>query len=192
MSHPETPQVGPDRLLSRLEHAVLGLVWRGQPCTAYSVRQQFKASPSSHFSGSAGAVYPALQRLQRWGLLSAESTQRGTRNSYSYAVTDAGIAALRAWLNGPLPDEDVSYSFDPLRTRVYYLALLGAAERLRFVQEALERTRAQAALVEADYDRKKAAGDRFLTAGVRGVLCEVQARVAWLEEIASQVASGDD
>ena len=45
------------RALSRMELTVLGLVSRGEPCTAYWIRRQFQGSPSSHFSGSAGALH---------------------------------------------------------------------------------------------------------------------------------------
>ncbi len=53
--------------LSELEAVVLGLVWSDGPCTAYAVRRTVQASLSAQWSGSAGAVYPAVARLEQRG-----------------------------------------------------------------------------------------------------------------------------
>ena len=52
------------RVLSELEGVCLGLVRKHEPCTAYRVRQELKAAPSSHWQASAGSVYPLLTRLE--------------------------------------------------------------------------------------------------------------------------------
>ena len=55
------------RVLSELEGVCLGLVRKHEPCTAYRVRQELKAAPSSHWHASAGSVYPLLARLEDRG-----------------------------------------------------------------------------------------------------------------------------
>ena len=59
-----TSPVTAARGLSELEAVVLGLVWSDGPCTAYAVRRTVQASLSAQWSGSAGAVYPAVARLE--------------------------------------------------------------------------------------------------------------------------------
>ena len=171
------------RTLSRLEAAILGLVSTGAPCTAYWIRKQFQSSPSSHFSGSAGAVYPAIRRLGKQGLVRGTRQQRGSRELRPYRLTNRGEQALKDWLLPPLPLEDITYSFDPIRTRVYCLDALDPEERLRFVDNALEQTRRYLAVVKADCEARRRAGDLLQHLGARGVFHEVRARIRWLGEL---------
>ncbi len=178
------------RELSRLELAVLGLVFQGAPCTAYWIRRQFRASPSSFFSGSAGAVYPAVRRLEVRSLVKATTRREGRRRSVEYRLTARGRRALEAWLSPPFPFEDVAFTMDPIRTRVYYLEALGAGERRRFVAEAVEQARRRAAIVESESEERRRAGDLFGYLGGRGVVHEARARVRWLEELRRVVEPG--
>lgn len=171
------------RRLSRLEVAILGLVSTGAPCTAYWIRKQFQSSPSSHFSGSAGAVYPAIRRLEKQKFVRGTRQRRGSRKLRPYRLTNRGEQALKDWLLPPLPLEDITYSFDPIRTRVYFLNALDAGERLRFVDNALEQTNRYLAVVNADCEARRRAGDTLQHLGARGVLHEVHARIRWLKEL---------
>ncbi|HZE88705.1 MAG TPA: PadR family transcriptional regulator, partial [Verrucomicrobiae bacterium] len=65
--------------LSELEGATLGVVWSEQPCTPYAIRRVFQTSPSPFWSGSAGAIYPLVERLETRGLVRAEATMTGRR-----------------------------------------------------------------------------------------------------------------
>jgi DNA-binding PadR family transcriptional regulator len=173
----------PQRTLSRLEVSILGLVSTGAPCTVYWIRKQFEGSPSSHFSGSAGAVYPAIRRLEKQGFVRGTRQKTGARKQRDYALTKHGKQALRGWLMPPLPLEDITYSFDPIRTRVYCLDALAPAERLRFVDDALAQSRSYLAVVKKDCEARRQAGDLLQHVGARGVLHEVRARVRWLGEL---------
>ena len=82
-----------------------------------------------------------------------------------------------------LPVEDITHSFDPIRTRVYSLDALDADERLRFIEDALEQTNRYLTVVKADCEARQRAGDLLEHLGARGVLHEVRARVRWLEEL---------
>ena len=171
------------RTLSRLEVAILGLVSTGAPCTAYWIRKQFRDSASSHFSGSAGAVYPAIRRLEKQRFVRGAGQTTGARKQRDYQLTARGDKALRDWLKPPLPLEDVTYSFDPIRTRVYCLGELSAEERRRFVDDALEQSRRYLAMVKKDCEARRRAGDALPHLGARGVLHEVRARIRWLGEL---------
>jgi DNA-binding PadR family transcriptional regulator len=58
----------------------MGVLRRAPGSTAYAVRQVFHASASADWSGSAGAVYPAIERLKTAKLLTPrkEKDGRGT------------------------------------------------------------------------------------------------------------------
>jgi DNA-binding PadR family transcriptional regulator len=179
-----------ERALSRLEVSILGLVSAGAPCTAYWIRKQFQTSASSHFSGSAGAVYPAIRRLEKQGLVRGAKQQTGARKQRDYRLTRRGDEALRQWLTPPLPLEDIRYSFDPIRTRVYSLDALRPSERRRFVEDALEQSKRYLKVVKADCEARRRAGETLQHLGARGVLHEVRARIHWLGELRKALGPG--
>jgi len=56
------------RMLTTLEYALLGLLDR-QPSSGYDIARRFAETPLAHFSSSPGAIYPALRRLERAGMV---------------------------------------------------------------------------------------------------------------------------
>jgi DNA-binding PadR family transcriptional regulator len=175
------------RELSRFELALLGLVSQGAPCTAYWIRRQLQKSPSSFFSGSAGAVYPAVERLEKRSLIKATVLEEGRRTSRQYKLTAKGRKALETWLLPPFPPEDLAFTMDPVRTRVYYLEALSPEDRRRFVEEALVQARRRVVVVEAGSEERRESGDRFSYLGGLGVVGEAKARVAWLEDLGREL-----
>ena len=94
--------------------------------SAYAVRQVFLVSQSDEWSGSAGAVYPAIARLRKARLIAAVAQKDG-RGTKALSPTDAGIVAHDDWLC------DVARAAgpgsDPFRTRAPSWAKLPAARR---------------------------------------------------------------
>src|SRR6185295_15968249 len=84
------------RGLTELEDTILAAVRRACAVTPYKLRQAFQASPSMEWSGSAGAVYPAMRRLRAAGLLAAKGGDDG-RGTEHYSLTKAGARALAGW-----------------------------------------------------------------------------------------------
>lgn len=101
-------------MLTELEGSVLSeLRHRGRQ-TAFQVRRSFAASPSVEWRGSAGAVYPAIKRLERDGLIEgiAKGDGRATR---LLSITAAGIEAMTEWACDPARASSVG--IDPFRMR---------------------------------------------------------------------------
>ena len=96
-----------DRALTTLEYALLGLLDR-QPASGYDIARLFASTPMAHFSSSPGAIYPALRRLERAGLI-AGRLDRATeaRPRRVYTVTESGRAALGAWLRQPVTRQEL-------------------------------------------------------------------------------------
>jgi DNA-binding PadR family transcriptional regulator len=90
-----------------MEYALLGLVGRA-PMAGYDVHKVFANTPLAHFSSSPGAIYPALRRLARAGLLKAtlDNTVEA-RPRRVYALTGAGERALEVWLHQPVTREEL-------------------------------------------------------------------------------------
>lgn len=96
-----------EKNLTTLEYALLGLVGLS-PMTGYDVHKVFATTPLAHFSSSPGAIYPALRRLAKIGLLVARlDTAKEARPRRVYSLTSAGREALDAWLHQPVSREEL-------------------------------------------------------------------------------------
>jgi DNA-binding PadR family transcriptional regulator len=94
-------------LLTTLEAALLGLLDRST-CSGYDISRLFTSTPLAHFSSSPGAIYPALKRLERSGLVTASlDTTTATRPRRLYVLTEAGAAALNAWVRQPVTRDEL-------------------------------------------------------------------------------------
>ena len=170
-------------MLSELEHVVLGVVGMEQPCTAYVIRQVFRKSPSSHWSGSAGAIYPLVRRLEKQRLL--RSTARGgdRRSARLYRLTNQGQTELRTWLRPPLPDASALMDLDPLRVRIRFLGALRDAERGAVIEEAQAKLRTHIKRLQAEARQDRARGDLYRYLVSRGAIRSVRAQLSWLAEV---------
>lgn len=102
--------------MTELEGAILALLGTDGPMTAYAVRKVFLDSPSSFWSGSAGAIYPALKRMEKAGLVQSEDATRGHRAASALSLTPEGRAAAHAWSSDAATA--IGAGYDPFRIRV--------------------------------------------------------------------------
>jgi DNA-binding PadR family transcriptional regulator len=90
------------RPLTSFEQVLLGVI-TAEPRSGYGLKKLFSASPAGVYQPSAGALYPALRRLEARGLLSAEQkVSSGRRALRLYQATPAGRAAHVDWLREPV------------------------------------------------------------------------------------------
>lgn len=86
---------------STLAYALLGLLARG-PLSGYELAQQMKAPVGYFWRARHSQIYPELARLQRAGWVTHEVVPQVDRPTKKvYAVTPAGLDALRAWVTAP-------------------------------------------------------------------------------------------
>jgi DNA-binding PadR family transcriptional regulator len=129
--------------LTDLEGATLAAIASRGAATGYVIARFFADSPSEFWSGSAGAVYPAIKRLAARGYLEATPGATGRRAQITYRLTEDGRMAMEAWLLDA--KQAAGLGFDPLRTRLTYLHVVPAQRRARF----LAQVRAEFAAVAA-------------------------------------------
>ena len=163
---------------SELEGCVLGDLWKHGACTAYSIRKALLDSPSLHWSGSAGAVYPLLARFEDRGFVRSKKAMQGDRAGWLYSITPAGQGRLLAWLGPPIAPDVVSITPDPLRTRVYFLDALAPRRRKAFFMQARAALEEHLAVLAAQDTRETL--DRL---ALRGAIALTRARIAWLEDV---------
>lgn len=169
--------------LSEIEACVLALVSVDGPSTPYAIRKVFLDSPSPQWSGSAGTIYPLIERLLRRRLIRSKLCLTGKRRGHQISLTAAGSQALRQWLALPIPEWVAGVPPDPLRTRVRFLCAISANRQKAFLRNAHQRTQAHLRAVEADCELKRAK-DKFQYLMARGALLSMQSRCAFLQEVA--------
>jgi DNA-binding PadR family transcriptional regulator len=101
-----------------LKFGILGLL-ADQPLHGYDVKARFEDLLGGSWAVNIGQVYTTLQRLERDGLVEA-AEPRGDRGKLPYRLTEAGQAALEAWLREPESEPQ------QLREAIYVKLLLGA------------------------------------------------------------------
>jgi len=104
----------PPSVLTELEGAVLSEIHHRHHDTAFQVRRAFQTSPSIEWSGSAGAVYPAIRRLAAAGLIQTAPITSG-RKGLRLSLSPQGVQALESWICDPI--RTTSVGVDPFRLR---------------------------------------------------------------------------
>lgn len=84
----------PDPLRGHLDALLLAVLTEG-PRHGYALISELARRSDGAFQVPEGSVYPALQRLERRGLITSEWTDTGRRRR-TYALTAAGRRALAA------------------------------------------------------------------------------------------------
>jgi DNA-binding PadR family transcriptional regulator len=169
--------------LSEIEACVLALVSVDGPATPYAIRKVFLNSPSPQWSGSAGTIYPLIERLLRRKLIRSKTCLTGKRRGHQISLTNRGSRALRLWFSLPIPEWVAGVPPDPLRTRVRFLSAISANQQRAFLRNAHKQTQAHLHVVEADCERKRAKS-RFEYLMARGALLSMQSRCVFLQEVA--------
>ena len=168
-----------------LRYALLGAL-ADQPRTGYELLKHFQQSLAYAWPASHSQIYPELARLLEDGLI--EQTGTGARNSKTYAVTEAGLDQVRAWLRESEPDRRVR-SDAALRT--FFLWLLEPDEARE--QLAGERAYWQGVLDEFLRIREEPTGQnkkaRTFRIALKGGIRTVEARLAWLDDALAEIES---
>jgi len=181
----------PRSRLTGFEQVLLGLICR-QPSTGYDLKRRFATTALGVYQPSSGALYPALGRLERRGLLASQAlppTGHG-RPPRRYAVTDAGREAHLDWLREQVVPETVAQD---LGLHLVRFALMGHALPQEAVREFLGRLRAALATFVAALERQaelaEAGGDRYAALAVGHGLAVHRASLAWAEQAIGRLTS---
>lgn len=129
------------------EGALLALVLRIQPTTAYQIMRIYNESPVSNFNTSTGKLYPLIRRLRELGLLEGRPVEGDRRGTEMLSCTDRGEAAIRMWVRQLRPVHLLLE--DPLRTKVQSFDLLSRDEQVEWIVDAKAALAEKLAEVEA-------------------------------------------
>src|SRR5690606_1320989 len=117
-----------------LELAILGLL-SSAPQSGYDLMHVFETSALGNYSSSPGAIYPALKRLEKNGLVAGVvDDSQALRPKKVFRPTPAGRRALRRWLQAGITRNDVQHRLDELLLRFAFHSLLDARASRDFLE----------------------------------------------------------
>jgi DNA-binding PadR family transcriptional regulator len=158
--------------VSLLAYALLGLLHQ-RPGSGYALRKMFASTPMGTFSDSPGAIYPALRRLERQGLVRGRMAQSaGLRQKQMFRLTPRGKAALEEWLERPLTHEDVVRGMKDVMLRFAFMdEVIAPAASVRLLRDLARELEAYVPTLRAYSDEHSAAmslsGRLALESGIR-------------------------
>jgi len=90
-----------------LGFVLLGLLQQ-KASSGYDLRKALSSTAMKTYSDSPGAIYPALRRLEKHGLIRGSAENRaGSRRRRVFRMTRKGLAALKKWIALPVTQEDL-------------------------------------------------------------------------------------
>jgi DNA-binding PadR family transcriptional regulator len=183
--------------ISNLGYALLAAIARA-PVTGYGLAQLLRDPIGFFWETRHSQIYPELSRLQRDGLIAgAEEPGPGPRPKRTYAITDAGRAAIRRWVGEP---SRFGGRHDELLLKVYASWLVKPSVTARLVRAAREHHAAQLRLyTEREASARERGIDRlgprhpdysdYLTLR-RGIGFE-RGRLAWCDWVLQALSAGE-
>lgn len=110
-----------------IQYAILGLL-NGQPLSGYDLKKIIAESELFYWSGNNNQIYNSLVALHRAGLVTQDvQPQAALPARKVYTITEAGRAALRAWL---LSEPELPEARAPFLIRLAFTGPLDGGELL--------------------------------------------------------------
>ena len=131
------------RTPTTFEYALLGLLHQ-QPQSGYDLRKILETTALGNYSSSPGAIYPALRRLEKRGLIAGQvDSTTALRPKKIFRPTAAGRQVFRRWLQLDVERADVERRIDELMLRFAFHSVLDSAPAtLGFLRALLAETEA--------------------------------------------------
>jgi DNA-binding PadR family transcriptional regulator len=162
-----------------LGYALLGLL-NGKPASGYDLRKIFSSTSMKTYSDSPGAIYPALGRLERRGLIRGTIEEgAGMRRRQVFRVTAKGLSELKQWITRPITCEDMIGGQQEIMLRFAFSEMAigpaAAVELLRSLEAAIQ------AYVTALHAELKAMPAMLPTSGRLAFECGIRGNQALLD-----------
>jgi DNA-binding PadR family transcriptional regulator len=110
-----------------LGYALLGMLQK--PSSGYDLRKVFSSTSMKSYSDSPGAIYPALRRLERDGLIRGTVEESsGLRRRQIFRLTPKGVSELKQWIALPITREDVGSGLKTIMLRFAFSETAMGAE----------------------------------------------------------------
>ena len=117
-----------------LGYALLGLLQK--PSSGYDLRKVFSSTSMKTYSDSPGAIYPALARLEKAGLIRGTIEEgSGLRRRQIFRLTPKGHSELKQWITRPVTREDLVWGQQEIMLRFAFSEIaVGPAAAIELLQ----------------------------------------------------------
>ncbi|MEZ5277906.1 MAG: PadR family transcriptional regulator [Opitutaceae bacterium] len=108
-----------------------------RPQTGYALKRSFEDTPMGHFSSSPGALYPALQRMEKAGWIAGRiANPKALRSRRIYRITGRGKDTLKVSFMEPITRDNIIHDMDLLLLRFAFMTpLLGRRATLSYLEK---------------------------------------------------------
>jgi DNA-binding PadR family transcriptional regulator len=181
----------PRSRLTGFEHVLLGMIFT-HPSTGYDLKRRFATTPLGVYQPSSGALYPALDRLERRGLLRSEGLRPadGGRPRRLYHLTEEGRQAHLDWLREPVVPETVGQDLGLHLLRFAMMAPVLSEEAVREFLVSLRAALAGfVAALERQVDAMDTDGNPYAALAVEHGLAVHRASLTWAERAITRLAA---
>ena len=178
-----------------LEYAILGFL-NYHPYSGYDLKKIFDTSVRHFWPADQSQIYRTLSRLTEQGYAEMEKIPQEDRPDRKvYHITDAGRAALTAWLSGPPPMDEPRSA--PL-IQVFFSAQLSDAELLAkfegfagMMREILAQyEHVPANLAPYQQEIPSAREQFFWMLTLENGVANMRANLAWAESVIERIKNG--
>ena len=164
-----------------------------QPSTGYDLKRRFAITAIGVYQPSSGALYPALDRLERRGLLRSEAPQSaegGRRKRRVYALTEAGRQAHLDWVREPVVPETAPQDLGMHLLRFVMMAnVVPKEEVIAFLASLRAALAGFVASLEQSAGTADVAGNPYAALAVEHGLAVHRASLAWAEQAITRLAA---
>jgi PadR family transcriptional regulator AphA len=166
MNPPKIPSLG---------YALLGLLQK--PSSGYDLRKVFSSTSMKTYSDSPGAIYPALGRLEKAGLIrGAIEEGSGMRRRQVFRLTPKGLSELKQWIACPITREDLVRGQQDIMLRFAFSeTVLGPAASINLLQSLETALTSYIDALREEFEIIKpvvpASGRLAFECGIRGTEC---------------------
>lgn len=176
--------------MTTLAYALLGLIQRA-PLSGYALMRTFQTTPMGQYSGSPGAIYPALRKLESAKLIRGEVEKRESlRPRRVYRLTPRGRTVLRRWLEPEVTPDDVERREPELMLRFALMEGVVSDEDVRRFLTSLASAIDQ--YIEGIEPLLGATGmSAHATLAIEGGLDGLRGRAAWARRTLRVIGRGD-
>jgi DNA-binding PadR family transcriptional regulator len=156
-----------------LGYALLGLVQQ-KPSSGYDLRKIFSSTSMRTYSDSPGAIYPALRRLEKQGLIRGAIKQAsGLRRRQIFRLTPKGLVELKKWISSPVASKDLVSGPEQVMLRFAFSeGVIGPAASLELLRSLETALKAYLPNLRAEYEALKTvaptSGRLAFECGLRG------------------------
>jgi len=180
----------PRARLTAFEQVLLGMIF-GRPATGYDLKRRFATTALGVYQPSSGALYPALDRLERRGLLASEASTPGAggRPRRLYELTEGGRQTHLDWLREQVDPASVAQDLGLHLLRFVMMADVLAPEAvLEFLASLRAALAGFVAGLEGQLDSHDVATNPYAGLAVEHGLAVHRASLAWAEQAITRLA----